>query len=70
MGYGPQGDDMLYDIDWMKQCLPSSFEAKDNFFRHTQWRMLVIGEKHSGMFMHPDGINTATFHVGLHGRKR
>lgn len=61
------------DMGWIEECAApktSSSWPADNLVRHTQWRMLVIGTTGSGMFLHADGLRTATWQAQMFGRKR
>ena len=52
---------MKVDEVWMKKCFPDKQDDHDwplnNFFRHAHWRIIVIGEKNSSMFLHADGFD-------------
>ena len=65
---------MKVDEVWMKKCFPDKQDDHDwplnNFFRHAHWRIIVIGEKNSSMFLHADGFETATYVTQFVGRKR
>ena len=65
---------MKVDEVWMKKCFPGKRSESDwplnNFFRHAHWRIIVIGERYSSMFLHADGFETATYVIQFVGRKR
>ena len=80
--FGDLPDFMKVDGVWMKKCFPPRKTGRsgpardheewplDNFFRHAHWRIIVIGQKNSSMFLHGDGFQTATFVAQFVGRKR
>ena len=72
--FQPLPEFMKVDEIWMKKCFPGKRSENDwplnNFFRHAHWRIIVIGEKNSSMFLHADGFETATYVTQFVGRKR
>lgn len=62
---------------WLHNCVgggeDSASEKKtrlDNWWAQTRWRMLLIGQENSTMFLHQDDIATATWQWQAVGRKR
>lgn len=53
---------------WVNSCLPTDDE-KSKFYLATHWKMLLIGEKSSGMFNHKDTLRTASWQLQLSGDK-
>jgi hypothetical protein len=45
-------------------------KAKSNFHLKTHWKMVLIGEENSGMFLHKDALRTSSFQFQISGRKR
>ena len=72
--FSPLPKFMKVDEVWMKKCFPGKRSESDwplnNFFRHAHWRIIVIGERYSSMFLHADGFETATYVIQFVGRKR
>jgi hypothetical protein len=71
--FEPLPNFMKVDETWMEKCFPGKTRDEwplDNFFRHAHWRIIIIGQKNSSMFMHGDGFQTATFVSQFVGRKR
>lgn len=61
----------LFDDVWMedKTCLPT--EELASYYKFlTHWRMLLIGEKESGMFNHKDSLRTSSWQIQLVGSKK
>jgi len=59
--------EIFSDKSW-KSCMGTK-DARTNFDRSTHWKMLIGGERHSGMFNHKDYLPTASYQVQLEGRK-
>lgn len=69
---GPSSSD-----SWLYNCIgggddPAAVreEQLDNWWGQTRWRMLLVGEENSTMFLHQDDIATATWQWQALGRKR
>eukprot|EP01043_Picozoa_sp_COSAG02_P031792 COSAG02_NODE_2092_length_9853_cov_12.323970_3_plen_636_part_00 len=65
------------DKSWLHSCIgggEDSVSVKntrlDNWWGQTRWRMLLVGEENSTMFLHQDDIATATWQWQAVGRKR
>ena len=79
---GRKGDDN--HISWLNSCIggvedgsgnSTSWGAEvlsrmDNWWAQTRWRMLLVGQRNSTMFLHRDDIETATWQAQVVGRKR
>jgi len=64
-----------HETEWLPKCMPNATQAEleraaDNLMSHCRWHMVSFGEVDSGMFFHPDGFASATFHAQVVGRKR
>ena len=58
---------------WATQCLPPrtpALWATDNLFAFTRWRVAVVGNAGSGMFLHADAFASATWQAQIVGRKK
>jgi hypothetical protein len=58
----------IFKDSWWKGCTGSA-DGHALFDQSTHWKMLIAGERHSGMFNHKDYLPTASFQVQLEGRK-
>ena len=50
------------DAAWAERCIPARTEAEwplDNLFSHSRWRVIVVGNLGSGMFLHGDAFASA-----------
>jgi hypothetical protein len=66
------------ESQWAPQCLPPPRrlagglvdDAADNLFAHSRWRVAVVGNAGSGMFLHADAFASATWQAQIVGRKK
>jgi hypothetical protein len=65
------------ESSWLHNCIGGGEESAavkkerlDNWWGQTRWRMLLVGEENSTMFLHQDDIATATWQWQALGRKR
>eukprot|EP00750_Incisomonas_marina_P017966 INCI2664.1.p1 GENE.INCI2664.1~~INCI2664.1.p1 ORF type:complete len:295 (+),score=41.67 INCI2664.1:600-1484(+) len=67
------------DAAWFPQCLGSKagdesgsdfLDVVGNFMASQHWSVVSMGTTGSGMFFHPDGIATSTYHLQLVGKKK
>ena len=73
------------ESQWAPQCLPpppppprrlaggvvvDDDDAADNLFAHSRWRVAVVGNAGSGMFLHADAFASATWQAQIVGRKK
>eukprot|EP00937_MAST-01D_sp_MAST-1D-sp2_P004397 g4397.t1 len=61
------------DAAWAERCIPARTEAEwplDNLFSHSRWRVVVVGNLGSGMFLHGDAFASAVWQAQVVGRKR
>ena len=57
------------DDEWINKCFNND-ELQTQFELLMHWRILIIGERNSGMFNHKDTLPSSSFHVQLSGTKR
>lgn len=57
------------DDIWTKKCFKST-EIRSKFHIFTHWKMMLIGDKGAGMFLHKDTLRTSSWQGQLMGRKR
>jgi hypothetical protein len=60
---------MKVDEEWLNSCFADDNE-RDMFFLGTHWRMLLVGTKHSGMFLHGDILRSSSWQLQVRGNKR
>ena len=60
---------LFNDKWWINQCF-SNDDMKSLALTLVHWRMLIVGEKYSGMFNHKDYLPTASFQAQLEGSKK
>jgi hypothetical protein len=61
---GPLAPLFTSDEPWLDGCLGSD-ALRDEFFRMTHWRMLLVGTQEAGMFNHKDTLRTSSWQVGV-----
>lgn len=57
------------DDSWMSKCFGSTV-IRSKFHIFTHWKMLLIGDRGAGMFLHKDTLRTSSWQGQLVGRKR
>ena len=57
------------DTWWLNQCFDND-NMRSFALKALHWRMIVIGERHAGMFNHKDYLPTASYQIQLEGRKK
>ena len=65
---GPFPQSMITDDLWIEGALESDAEI-NNFQKASHWRMLLIGNRHAGMFNHWDILRSSSYQFQAAGRK-
>lgn len=65
---GPFPDMFVSESAWVAGALETPAET-DNFQKSTHWRMLLVGNRHAGMFNHWDILRSSSYQFQAQGRK-